>query len=392
MSTVEKAIPGSIEYATQRVSEALREQFGGSADSDVYVIATFPDRVVYRVYGTGMKNSSTKQVGYDVDDSGNITFDTPVDVEITEAVVAKSAYGLSADELQSLSGVAEVHKELVEKRKKGPPSSVYPDLERKKGNKDNWVEAAGGLPSYIERIAKHLHYEQGFSISRAIATAVNQVKKWAAGGGGVKADTRAKAAKAVAQWEAKKLKTKAKKVVKGEAVLDDEDFQFAELIEKHRDKKGSTAHHKKGYKPKKRTLAAAKKRGMAVGAPASKKDRLYPYLGTMSAAEKKRVAAKKKKVSPKKKAAPSKRGTIDEDLGGSAEAGLKLLSASQKQRHPRAQVQTLRKMAKIALGKAERMRKYSNDEAGAKKQEKKAKDALAAMQKLNRDHKLGFGR
>lgn len=92
------------------------------------------------------------------------------------------------------------------------PSAVYPGLERKPGGPDNWVEAAGGLPKYIERIAKHLHYEQGYSISRAIATAVNTVKRWARGGTVTKhgttqrvsAKTQALAAKAVAEWEAKK--------------------------------------------------------------------------------------------------------------------------------------------------------------------------------------------
>ena len=91
-------------------------------------------------------------------------------------------------------------------------SRVYPDLERKPGGPDNWVEAAGGLPSYIERIAKHLHYERGYSISRAIATAVNTVKRWARGGHVTKYGTtktvtpitQAKALAAVASWEAKK--------------------------------------------------------------------------------------------------------------------------------------------------------------------------------------------
>lgn len=91
-------------------------------------------------------------------------------------------------------------------------SRAYPDLERKPGGPDNWVEAAGGLPSYIERIAKHLHYERGFSISRAIASAVNTVKRWARGGRVTKYGTTkrvspatiAKAAAAVASWEAKK--------------------------------------------------------------------------------------------------------------------------------------------------------------------------------------------
>lgn len=91
-------------------------------------------------------------------------------------------------------------------------SAVYPGLERKPGGPDNWVERAGGLPSYIERIAKHLHYEKGMTISRAIAVAVNTVKRWARMGKVAKygskehvtAKTAALAAKAVAEWEAKK--------------------------------------------------------------------------------------------------------------------------------------------------------------------------------------------
>lgn len=72
------------------------------------------------------------------------------------------------------------------------------------GRKDaNWVSKTGGLPEFINRIAKDL-MEKGMSESHAIATAVNQCKKWAAGGKDVKPQTRAKAAAAVAEWEAKK--------------------------------------------------------------------------------------------------------------------------------------------------------------------------------------------
>lgn len=80
-----------------------------------------------------------------------------------------------------------------------------------KPNKTNWVEEAGHLPKYIERIAKHLKADEGYTTSRAIATAVNTVKRWARGGkvveGGshnVNADTQAKAAKALASWTRKK--------------------------------------------------------------------------------------------------------------------------------------------------------------------------------------------
>lgn len=80
----------------------------------------------------------------------------------------------------------------------------------------NWVEKVGGLPSYIRRIAKHM-MAKGMTESHAIAAAVNTVKRWARGGktakhGGkthVSAKTAAKAAAAVAEWEAKKIRAKA---------------------------------------------------------------------------------------------------------------------------------------------------------------------------------------
>jgi len=79
--------------------------------------------------------------------------------------------------------------------------------------KDNWVDHAGSLPDYICKIAKAVKRD-GKSTSAAIAIAVSRVKKWAAGGDDVDADTRAKAAKAVAQWEALKAKAKGGGVVK----------------------------------------------------------------------------------------------------------------------------------------------------------------------------------
>jgi hypothetical protein len=63
------------------------------------------------------------------------------------------------------------------------------------------------LPAYIQHIAKDLMTERGMDESRAIATAISQCKKWCAGGGGVKPDTKAKACAAVAEWE--RLKTQA---------------------------------------------------------------------------------------------------------------------------------------------------------------------------------------
>jgi hypothetical protein len=76
--------------------------------------------------------------------------------------------------------------------------------------KHNWVEDAGGLPPYVRKLARGIMKSGGHDLSSAIAIAISRVKAWAAGGGDVNADTRAKAVKALAQWE----KAKAKSAVK----------------------------------------------------------------------------------------------------------------------------------------------------------------------------------
>lgn len=85
-------------------------------------------------------------------------------------------------------------------------------LDRSPGT--NWVEKAGGLPEYICKIAEDIHQERGMTISHAIAIAVEQVRRWASGEGNVSAATRAKAAKALAEWEAKRVKTHARTAAK----------------------------------------------------------------------------------------------------------------------------------------------------------------------------------
>lgn len=67
----------------------------------------------------------------------------------------------------------------------------------------NWVTKVGGLPEYIRAIA-HALLLKGHGEQDAISLAVGTVKRWAAGGGNVTAKTRATAAAAVAEWEAKK--------------------------------------------------------------------------------------------------------------------------------------------------------------------------------------------
>lgn len=76
----------------------------------------------------------------------------------------------------------------------------------------NWVDDAGGLPGYIDRIRKHLE-KKGMTTSHAIATAVNVVKKMCSTGDvnfpgkqEVNAGSQAEACAAVAQWEEMKAK------------------------------------------------------------------------------------------------------------------------------------------------------------------------------------------
>lgn len=99
-------------------------------------------------------------------------------------------------------------RELIALARHEVDSRTLPDIPNKPG-KTNWVEQSGGLPSYIKRIAKHLQ-ASGHSPGSAIATAVNTVRRWAAGGtvtahGGptVSAKTQAQAAAAYAEWKAK---------------------------------------------------------------------------------------------------------------------------------------------------------------------------------------------
>lgn len=77
----------------------------------------------------------------------------------------------------------------------------------------NWVERAGGLPKYIEDVAIGI-MKSGRTREQAIPIAISRIKVWARGGGGVKADTVARAIKALAQWEALKAKNKVKTAAK----------------------------------------------------------------------------------------------------------------------------------------------------------------------------------
>ena len=79
----------------------------------------------------------------------------------------------------------------------------------------NWIEIVNGdLPNYIEKIALGIMKGTGYPRERAIPIAISRIKVWARGGGGVNADTVAKAAAALAAWEALKAKAAARRARK----------------------------------------------------------------------------------------------------------------------------------------------------------------------------------
>jgi hypothetical protein len=98
------------------------------------------------------------------------------------------------------------------------------------GGKQNWVDKVGGLPAYIRAIA-HALIRNGKSESHAIAIAIATVKRWAAGEGKTNADTKAKAAKALAEWEAKKAASHATKSLMVEAYDPTVEVKAAEPVE-----------------------------------------------------------------------------------------------------------------------------------------------------------------
>ena len=71
----------------------------------------------------------------------------------------------------------------------------------------NWIEIVNGdLPKFITDVTIGIMKGTGYPRERAIPIAISRIKVWARGGGGVNADTVAKAAAALAAWEALKAK------------------------------------------------------------------------------------------------------------------------------------------------------------------------------------------
>lgn len=81
----------------------------------------------------------------------------------------------------------------------------YDDSPLSASTTDNWVARRGGLPPYVRAVARGIMKSgHATSESAAIEIAIGRIKDWAAGAGNVTEKTRAKAAAAVAHWEALK--------------------------------------------------------------------------------------------------------------------------------------------------------------------------------------------
>lgn len=89
-----------------------------------------------------------------------------------------------------------------------------------KSPRSNWVERAGGLPKYIERIAVHVA-GKGKTDSQAIAIAVATCRKWCATGEVyqwpgiqmINLGSRSEACAAIAEWDAKRAAARASKKI-----------------------------------------------------------------------------------------------------------------------------------------------------------------------------------
>jgi hypothetical protein len=74
------------------------------------------------------------------------------------------------------------------------------------GTGANWVTKNGGLPLYIRAVA-HAQKRAGMSETQAVVLAIGVIRRWAKGEGNVTPATRARAAKALAEWDALKAKS-----------------------------------------------------------------------------------------------------------------------------------------------------------------------------------------
>lgn len=94
--TVRKTVAGSFEQTQCALSDAVHALYP-SDDVWAYVVATFPDSVVYRV--SGGEDTGQWQADYTLNDDGTATLGTPARVNLVEQIlpVSKSVHRKDAD-------------------------------------------------------------------------------------------------------------------------------------------------------------------------------------------------------------------------------------------------------------------------------------------------------
>jgi len=243
-------------------------------------------------------------------------------------VPMKAVYQLSNGTLEDLSRPVELAADSLLKASTPEPFST--------SRTSNWVARRGGLPSYIQHIAHDLIEKRGMTESRAIATAIAIVKRWAAGAGNVDANTRAAATKAVMEWEALKARNGAKLSATGGS--------FVELAgagaavsgtgkgAQQTSKQGQQQSSSGGDFNSKHPRSPA---GSPSGGKFAKKDsgggQEADFLGWGQKGAKKKTAAAKKK-----KAADQKRGTGKKPAAAKRSAHAKTPTAAKGQRKGKA--------------------------------------------------------
>lgn len=91
--TVQKAISGSLEHRKQLIRRKVYETFD-SESTDSYVHSTLDDSVIIRVMDFFTNSERMLQLGYAIDEQGEVTFTTnPQEVRIEESVVPVESNG-----------------------------------------------------------------------------------------------------------------------------------------------------------------------------------------------------------------------------------------------------------------------------------------------------------
>lgn len=200
-------------YAIQSDNEALMDEATNLLEDKAQYFIPDRDRTVVRGHAFLRKNGTYSHPISTVADLKNaiVSFEqTPQEDREKYAVfLAKRARQLKRPELIP-NGWKTGEPMDIEVKK---PVSAMNTTPLDRSPKKNWVEIAGQLPPYIRAIAHALIRDHGFTVSRAIATAVSRIKAWIASPH-TSPEVKAKATKALAQWEALRAKSKAKKATK----------------------------------------------------------------------------------------------------------------------------------------------------------------------------------